>query len=324
MAWDRVERVMGKEKFEKLGKARVAVVGLGSGGGLVAQTLAMSGVRNFVLVDDDALEEVNVVRHVCDRRYLGWNKARAVADLILQRNPDANIEVIEDRIERHMEALDDVDLLIVGVDNENTKYTLNAACLERNLTAVYAGVYELGEGGDVVTIHPGDGPCYACWASELREGLIQADAVSQDLDYGQVGPDGTLKAEPALWSNVIKIAAIQTDFALNELLARPAYPANTLIIANVPMEILADQVSPPHSTLWVNIPRDPACLVCGDEVNRTSEVAAVPVTLGQLAGGAGITIESDDDDSSADRAADQTQASESGAKPGQSSSASHP
>jgi molybdopterin/thiamine biosynthesis adenylyltransferase len=310
MSWDRIERLLGQENLQRLTQARVVVAGLGSGGGYVALSLAMSGVGNFVLVDNDVLEETNIVRHVADRRYLGWNKAQAVADLIRQRNPNAKIEVREGHIEDHLDVLDNADLLIGAVDGEQTKYSLNQACLPRNLTAIYAGVYERGEGGDVVVIRPYHGPCYACWAAELREGLFQPTA-SEDLDYGMVGPDGTLEAEPGLWLHVAKVASIQTDFAINELLAgspeRPPYPANTIILANATMEILDGEVSPPHSSLWVNIARDPHCLVCGDEVRAAQDTAqmaageqageqveqsAAGLSLDDLAGDSGISIES--------------------------------
>lgn len=293
MNWDRVERLIGKDNLEKLASSHVCIVGLGSGGGFVAQSLAMSGVGRFTLVDDDALELTNVVRHVADMRDIGRNKAEAVADLIRQRNPNAVIEVRQGRIEQHMDALDDCDLLIVGVDGEQAKYTLNEACQERGLTAIYAGVYERGEGGDVVIIRPGDGPCYACWAAELREGLFQPTA-SENLDYGMIGKGGTLEAEPGLWLHVVKIAGLQADFALNELLDRPRYPANTLIVANVAMEIVDGQVSPPHSTLWVNIQRDPYCLVCGDQIMGSEDEQTAEMSLSDLAGD-GIFIEDEDE-----------------------------
>lgn len=297
MTWDRVERAIGTDSLKRLAESHVCIVGLGSGGGFVALALAMSGVGKFTLVDDDVLEETNMVRHVADRRYLGWNKAKAIADMIAQRNPKAEVIIHEARIEAHMEALDEVDLLVVGVDNENVKYLLNEACLERNLPAVYAGVYERGEGGDVVTIRPGDGPCYACWAAEVREGMIQADAASENLDYGMIGPQGTLEAEPALWAHVVQVASVQTDFAINALLGKKdAYPANTIIIANVAMEIIGGITNPPHSSVWVNIPRDAACLVCGDEVNQQTNVDSQPFTLDQLAGDSGITITGADGD----------------------------
>src|SRR5262245_52188342 len=142
MSWDRIERLLGTDNLQRLAHKRVGVVGLGSGGGFVAQSLAMSGVGNFALVDDDMLETSNVVRHVADRRDVGRSKAEVVADLIRQRNPNAQITVQIGRIEPHLDLLDNLDLLVVGVDGEGAKYTLNEACLKRGLVAVYAGVYE--------------------------------------------------------------------------------------------------------------------------------------------------------------------------------------
>ena len=165
MNWDRVERLIGSDNLGLLKQKRVGIVGLGSGGGFVALSLAMSGVGKFVLVDDDLLEANNIVRHVADSRYIGKPKAEAVAELIRHRNPDAEIEIRHGRIEEHLDALDNLDILVSGVDGEGPKYTLNEACLKRNLTAVYAGVFERGEGGDVVVIRPYKGPCYACWAA---------------------------------------------------------------------------------------------------------------------------------------------------------------
>lgn len=276
MTWDRVERLIGSDNLKRLGQKRVGVVGLGSGGGFVAQSLAMSGVGGFVLIDDDTLEKHNVVRHVCDLRDVGRPKVEAVAELIRQRNPEARVETHVGRIEHHLDTLDDLDLLIVGVDGEGVKYVINQACLERDLTAIYAGVYERGEGGDVVTIHPYDGPCYACWAAALREGMQFEDP--GELDYGMIGAEGTLEAEPALWLHVVRVASVQTDFAIKELL-REAHdhlplPANTIIMANSALEIIDGQESPPHSSLWVNVPRDPECLICGDHIRAAAQASA--------------------------------------------------
>jgi len=300
--WTRVEKLFGSENLALLAQKRVGVVGVGSGGGFVALSLAMSGVGQFVLVDNDVLEEGNVVRHVADRRYLGQNKAAAVADLIHHRNPQAQVTVIEGTIEAHAEALDGLDLLIVGVDHENTKYWLNQQCLDRRLIALYAGVYERGEGGDVVLIYPYDGPCYACWAAELRGGSPMSErSAGQELDYGMIGESGTLDAEPGLWLHVVKVAAIQTDLALNELLrgtdVHEPMPANTLVIANNAIEIVDGEISPSHTGLWVQIERDPNCLVCGDKMRLTDEVPLVR-SLADL----GVDFSDDDDEGDEDTA----------------------
>ncbi len=297
MNWDRVERLIGSDNLQRLHDKRVAIIGLGSGGGFVALSLAMSGVGKFVLVDDDTLESKNIVRHVADSRYVGRPKAEVVAELIRQRNPHADVEVLVGRLEQHLEVLERVDLVISGVDGEGPKYTLNQACLQHGLTAVYAGVYERGEGGDVVVIRPYNGPCYACWAAELREGLavsnVDGDA---ELDYGMIGPEGTLEAEPGLWLHVTRIASAQADIALNELLmgssAYKEMPANTVIMANTSMEILAGQISQPYTAVWVDIERDPNCLVCGDALrNELSAETQPELSLDDLMHSTGITLE---------------------------------
>lgn len=281
--FDRVSRYYGEGVLEYLAQKKVAVIGLGSGGGFVAQGLAMSGVGNFILIDDDDIENKNVVRHVADLRYVGASKVDAVADLIRQRNPKANVMAINGRIEDHIAALQGVDLVVVGVDNERSKYPINEKCRELGLTAVYAGVYERGEGGDAVVIHPtGNGPCYACWALSLREDVIDQGVGETNLDYGMIGSDGTLRSEPGLWLHVTRIAGTQAEMALNELLigtkAHREYPANTVILANVEMEILAGKKVPPYSCEWVEIRRDPNCLVCGTSAG--SDILSLDQLLG--------------------------------------------
>lgn len=294
MTWDRVERLIGTDNLKLLAEKRVAIVGLGSGGGFVAQSLAMSGVGAFVLIDDDTLETGNIVRHVADMRDVGRSKVDAVADLIRQRNPDADVSVRVGRFEDNLDALDGVDLLVVGVDGEQTKYRINEACLERDLVAVYAGVYERGEGGDVVVIRPYDGPCYACWSAELRDG-VHPDDPAQKLDYGMVGDDGTLEAEPALWLHVVRVASVQADFVMRELLAGTEHyaplPGNTVILANTALEIIEGQVTPPFSAVWVHVERDPECLVCGDNVRAVQAKETAEISLDDLANALGIEIE---------------------------------
>ncbi len=271
MEWDRVERLLGSEALSHLDGCRVAVLGLGSGGGFVALSLAMAGIGGFVLVDPEDLEEENIVRHVADRRYLGWPKVEAVADMIANRNPDARVETHAADIRNVPEALAGVDIVVAGLDGEGAKFMLNEMVRPLGLPTVYAGVYERGEGGDVCIIHTDRGPCYACWALALREGVAQVapDSAGEVLDYGMIGPDGTLKAEPGLWLDVVRIASIQAEFTLNELLRpTPAHrpiPANTVIIANTTLEIVVGQISLPFTAEWVDVPHDPDCMICGGQ-----------------------------------------------------------
>lgn len=294
MSWDRVERLLGVGTLAYLRTCTVGVIGLGSGGSFAAVALAMSGVGRFILIDDDVLEPANVVRHAADRRYLGQSKATAVADLIRQRNPEASVEAIHGRIEDHLPRLAEMDVVVVGVDAEGPKYAVNQACLTAGRTAVYAGVYERGEGGDVCVIRPDEGPCYACWAEHLREGLAEPMGAETELDYGMIGPDGTLAAEPGLWIHVVRVAGAQADLALNVLLedteAHVEMPGNTVILANRQLEIYEGRVTPPYGAEWVSVPCNPDCLVCGC---RRPHAASSRVSLSDLAALGNVSLEDD-------------------------------
>jgi molybdopterin/thiamine biosynthesis adenylyltransferase len=297
MNWDRVERLLGKDVLAYLQTRTAGIIGLGSGGGFVAVSLAMSGVGKFILIDSDTLESTNVVRHAADRRYVGKPKVEAVADLIKQRNPDAEIKAIVGRIEDHLDLLPQMDVVVAGVDKEAPKYVINQACMQHNRTAVFAGVYERGEGGDVCIIYPDEGPCYACWAEHLREGLSDV-APEEELDYGMIGPDGTLAAEPGLWLHVVRIAATQADLALNHLLVDTAVyrklPANTVVMTNTYLEIYEGQRALPYTSEWVSVPRDPECLVCS-HLHRPASEKEAGVSLDELASLGHVMLEQDED-----------------------------
>ena len=292
MSWDRVERLLGADVLAYLRTRTVGIVGLGSGGSFVAVALAMSGVGNFILIDHDEMENANVVRHAADLRYVGQPKVQAVADLIRHRNPDAVVRTVVGRIEDHLDLLPQMDVVVAGVDGEAPKYKINEACIDHGRTVVYAGVFERGEGGDVCMIYPDEGPCYACWAEKLREGVSDED--TEELDYGMIGPDGTLAAEPGLWLHVVRVAAAQADMALNLLLvdteAFRKPPANTVILANTHLEIFEGRVTQPYSAEWVSIPRDPDCLVCG----QRHHVEDNSVSLDDLANLGNVTLEQED------------------------------
>lgn len=294
--WDRVARLFGPAVLAHLQTRSVGIVGLGSGGGFVAVSLAMSGVGRFVLIDDDVLKPHNVVRHAADLRDVGRPKVEAVADLIRQRSPAAQVTAVCGRVEQHGDLLAEVDIVIAGVDSEHVKFTINELCLKQRRPAVYAGVYERGEGGDVCLLRPGDGPCYACWAEHLREGLAQSEP-NTELDYGMIGPDGTLAAEPGLWLHVVRVAAAQADMALNYLLegtsAHRALPANTVVLANTFLEIYEGEPALPYTAEWIAVPRNPACLVCG-----TGDIAAeaeTPLSLEDLMRQGGVTVDEQDE-----------------------------
>ena len=125
----------------------------------------MSGIRNFTLIDNDSVGPENVVRHICGRRYIGAKKVDAVADVLLDRNPKANIVKIEADITAYPNLgaeVEQADVVVLATDNEPTRYVVNDLCVRYGIPFVVGRVFTRGIGGEVFAYRPPDGGCLAC------------------------------------------------------------------------------------------------------------------------------------------------------------------
>lgn len=206
--------------------ATVMIAGCGSGGGQVALQLAMSGVKQFILVDHDKLEAENVIRHVCGIRYLGWQKTAALADALRDRNPqvearEVDVDVLEWASLR--EQVERATVVVVGTDNEPSRYRLNEVCVETLTPFTIGRVFTRGIGGEVFAFRPGLGGCLACLEqllerTQFRDGIREVDLVSEeerqrvyDLEIDEI------KDSPGLAVDISFIASFHTRFTLDLL-----------------------------------------------------------------------------------------------------------
>ena len=82
--------MFGEEGQRKIEAQDVGIVGLGGLGSHVAQALAYLGVRRFLLVDDDRIEETNLNRVAgANPQDIGGLKVDVARDLILRINEQA-------------------------------------------------------------------------------------------------------------------------------------------------------------------------------------------------------------------------------------------
>ena len=259
----RRQRLEGLYDTDALRDKSVVVVGLGSGGSTVALELAKAGVARFTLIDPDSLEEANLIRHECDDRYLGENKAVAVADLIRHRDPDAEIEALAadvfDLGERLERLVNGADLVAVCTDAEPPKHLLNELCTLAGTPAVYAGVYARAAGGEVIRCAGGPADaCYACVTSLLKE-TAPTPVDESELDYGAVDADGTLHGAPGLGLDVRLIAIIHAKVCLATLVPELALDADVVLFGNRQMEGLFPR---PLASALVHVARQEECMVC--------------------------------------------------------------
>jgi molybdopterin/thiamine biosynthesis adenylyltransferase len=235
-----------------LGDARVLIAGCGSGGGQVALQLAMAGIRKFSLFDSDVLEPENVIRHVCGRRYLGQRKVAALADVLLDRNPNLEIELHDTDIMACADLPDHVrrsSVLVLSTDNDPTRYLLNQLCVETKTPFVLGKVFTRGIGGEVFNYRPGESGCLACLEGFLertkyRDGVREIDLVSDEEREKMYGLEiGEIKDSPGLNVDISFISAFHTRFVLDAIARTlperpkflPAIEQNYLVWGNRPI-----------------------------------------------------------------------------------------
>lgn len=88
----RTELLLGAESMERLGKARVAVFGVGGVGGYVVEALARSGIGTLDLIDNDTVSPTNINRQVIAlHSTIGKYKVDVAKERILDINPKARV-----------------------------------------------------------------------------------------------------------------------------------------------------------------------------------------------------------------------------------------
>lgn len=135
--FERLERIIGKDKIELLNKNRVLVIGLGGVGGMALETLIRNGIEDIVIVDKDTIDITNKNRQVIALdSNIGEYKTDAFEKRILDINSNVKITKITDYInESNIELLFDTnpDYIIDACDTVSTKVLIIEECLKRNI-----------------------------------------------------------------------------------------------------------------------------------------------------------------------------------------------
>jgi hypothetical protein len=150
-----------------LSEKQIGIVGLGSVGSKVAVSLARSGVRKFVLIDDDLLLPENMCRHELDWASVGVHKADAVKEAIVIVAPEVDVKVLLTRIggqesaryaSTALDALATCNVVIDATANSTVFVQLASICQRRKRTLVWGELFAGGIGGLLIRSRPGKDP----------------------------------------------------------------------------------------------------------------------------------------------------------------------
>ncbi len=157
---------IGEEGQERLRNSSVAVLGLGSLGSAMAESLTRTGIGKIRIVDRDYVEISNLNHQILyDESDIGRPKADAANHRLKEINSDVDIEKkVKDIGPQNIEGLiEDVDIVLDATDNMKTRYIINDACVKKNVPWIYTAV--LGTYGMSLNVHE-EGPCLKCMLAE--------------------------------------------------------------------------------------------------------------------------------------------------------------
>lgn len=154
---------LGREGQLKLKKARVTVAGAGGLGSPSSIYLATAGVGQITLIDNGVVELSNLNRQVGHwNRDLGRFKSVSLAEKIRELNPDVNVKAITEDVkpETVSSLISGSTVVLDCLDNWETRFVLNQACVENQIPLVHAGIHSFY--GQIMTVLPRRGPCLRC------------------------------------------------------------------------------------------------------------------------------------------------------------------
>lgn len=163
--------VFGVKKQLKLYNSRVAIIGCGATGSSIAEALVRVGVGFIRVIDRDFVEISNLHRvhlYTEDDAIRRMPKAIACKNRLKEIDSGVEVEAIVDDVDADNieDFIKDVDLVIDGTDNIDTRYLINEACIKLRKPWVMIGVERWH--GNAKLIVPGKTACLKCFIPVYR------------------------------------------------------------------------------------------------------------------------------------------------------------
>jgi molybdopterin/thiamine biosynthesis adenylyltransferase/rhodanese-related sulfurtransferase len=258
---------VGEEGQIKLLNSKVLLIGAGGLGSPAAMYLAAAGVGTLGIVDFDEVDISNLQRQVLHgTKDVGRPKVESAADRLHDINPEVKVVTYREPISsaNALDIIKDYDVVLNGSDNFPTRYLVNDACqflrkplvdasifmFEGQVTVYQAEIPELGIEG---------GPCYRClYPDPPPPGEVPSCAEA-----------GVLGVLPGIVGSLQALEAIKFVLGVGEPLV-----GRLLLVDTLDMEFRT-----------LNVPRDPACPVCGEHPTVTElidyeQFCGLPSALG--------------------------------------------
>ncbi|MHA1941567.1 MAG: HesA/MoeB/ThiF family protein [Candidatus Hodarchaeales archaeon] len=254
---------------EKLKKARILVVGIGGLGTFSSLLLAEMGVGYLRIVDRDLIEKSNLNRTpLYNEDDLDHAKVEIAAQRLQLLNPKLTLDTHACHINKSniSALLEDIDIVIDGLDNFDTRRIINQECVKRGIPFVFCGVS--GHVGNIAVFNvTHEQPCLSCLYHEINDDDLESCDITG--------------IHPAL-------LAIMTGFQVHEAVNILLHSDTTLNSSLLFVDLQN------MSFNKIQIHKNKECKVCSSEIAPVSQKISSDYYSLNLCGPASFMLVSDD------------------------------
>ncbi|MDF2607316.1 MAG: thiamine biosynthesis protein MoeB [Bacillales bacterium] len=156
---------VGEEGQKLLLKSHVLIIGAGALGSSISEVLVRAGVGKITIIDRDYVEESNLQRqqlYSTNDALVQMPKAIAAEKRLNEINSDVVIVPIVGHasIEMLQDIIPNVDLVMDGTDNFETRLMINDLCIKNDKPWIYGAC--VSSYGSSFTVLPNKTPCLNC------------------------------------------------------------------------------------------------------------------------------------------------------------------
>lgn len=187
------------EGQQKIIDSTMLIIGMGGLGSPTALYLAAAGVGHLIIADFDQVELSNLQRQIIHRTAdIGEDKVDSAKAKLLELNPNITVTVVNEIMHSDNLAslIKDVDIVLDGTDNFESRFEINKACVECHKPLISAAVIRFEGQISVFKGYEVDQPCYQCLYSE--DGNGRESCVENGVLAPVVGLVGTIQALQAI------------------------------------------------------------------------------------------------------------------------------
>lgn len=243
---------------QKVFNSKVLILGCGAIGGDIAILLAMAGVRNFVLYDNDRVASADIARHMYfQEENVGKYKTEALGDYLTQIDSKIKYDVKNEYMEPSTEIsnlISEMDFVINTLDEPYIGYTaskISRICIKYNKPHFIAGGFDAHLASTGELIIPYRTPCVECYAKYFKNSLKNWKPKKHPvaIRYMEIG-------------GLASMSLFSSSFATIEIIK---YLAG-LIDLEKSYKVRGEFLFGSMDLTYLNVEKDPDCVICGGKL----------------------------------------------------------